>query len=690
MSGIYYFKPQSVSIPPSFLAIIAYILGNAMAFIIPRKGRIGQFLNPGPFNIKEHLAITIMASSASISALGLEIIAVERLYYNKQMSGALAFFMLLSSQYLGYGMAGLMRKILVYPSAMLWPANIPINAMLESLHMRLPENKKPLRVFIYVFMGIFVWELIPQWVCPLLTGVSIFCLVNRNSMLFTNLFGGAQGNEGLGLFSLCFDWQYISGGLSPLYFPVSSLISQGIGIMGCIILFTGVYYSNIWNAQSYPFLSQLIFSNTSTANSPVQWNQTAALGPDGKIDMNAVDSLGLPNFSASNVLNILLTNMCIAAAITHMAMWYSAELKTAFSFLRPRTVLNGIRNLPNRLRNPSMNRSETMKEHYDPHFVLMQNYKECPDWWYGITLVLSMAVGLIVIYKSESTLPWWGYFIACLVGYSLLIILGSMQGITGVPFTIQSIIQMIGGYIRPGYPVANMYFSLYGYNALQQGKFLAQDLKFAQYGHLAPRTTFFVQMLGTLVGTMLNYVMANNIIDNQAEVLRSVYGTNIWSGNQAQQFNAQAVTFGGLPHELFSIGSKYQWVPLATLLGFVAPVPFWLAHRKWPRLGLDQINTPVMFFYMCYLNVGINSSVMMFFLIGFTSQWYIRRNYPNMFVRYNYLVSAALDGGTSVMVFILSFAVLGAVRAAVSFRKYTTLSYPAPYVSEHQLTMMIW
>jgi hypothetical protein len=26
-------------------------------------------------------------------------------------------------------------------------------------------------------------------------------------MVFTNLFGGTSANEGLGLFSLCFDWQ---------------------------------------------------------------------------------------------------------------------------------------------------------------------------------------------------------------------------------------------------------------------------------------------------------------------------------------------------------------------------------------------------------------------------------------------------------------------------------------------------
>lgn len=49
-----------------------------------------------------------------------------------------------------------------------------------------------------IFGIVAVWELFPQYVMPVLVGVSVFCLSNRNSLLFTNLFGGAAGNEGLG------------------------------------------------------------------------------------------------------------------------------------------------------------------------------------------------------------------------------------------------------------------------------------------------------------------------------------------------------------------------------------------------------------------------------------------------------------------------------------------------------------
>jgi hypothetical protein len=61
----------------------------------------------------------------------------------------------------------------------------------------------------------------------MLTGISIFwyektiatelrsmtdssSLTKRDSMLFTRLFGGTNGNEGLGFLSLCLDWNYVT------------------------------------------------------------------------------------------------------------------------------------------------------------------------------------------------------------------------------------------------------------------------------------------------------------------------------------------------------------------------------------------------------------------------------------------------------------------------------------------------
>lgn len=54
LQEIFYFKPQTIFVSVIFLTVIAYPLGEGMAFIIPRKGKVGKFLNPGmrtPFSI---------------------------------------------------------------------------------------------------------------------------------------------------------------------------------------------------------------------------------------------------------------------------------------------------------------------------------------------------------------------------------------------------------------------------------------------------------------------------------------------------------------------------------------------------------------------------------------------------------------------------------------------------------------
>jgi hypothetical protein len=87
--------------------------------------------------------------------------------------------------------------------------------------------------------------------------------------------------------------------------------------------------------------------------------------------------------------------------------------------------------------------------------------------------------------------------------------------------------------------------------------------------------------------------MVNSIVDNQREILLSVQGTNIWSGQQPQQYNSQSIAWGGLSHELFAVGKRYQWVAWGYVLGLFVPVPFWLVHRYFPKLRANYLYTPI-------------------------------------------------------------------------------------------------
>jgi hypothetical protein len=162
LQEIFYFKPQVIYVSIVFLTVLAYIFGEAMAYAIPRVGKIGRFLNPGPFNGKEHAAIALMASASSQSALATQALAAQQLFYGGYPSHAAGIFITISSQLLGFGIAGLLREILVHPTKMLWPMNLPITTLLESLHRDKKETKHKLKIFYVVFFVIFVWEVIPE------------------------------------------------------------------------------------------------------------------------------------------------------------------------------------------------------------------------------------------------------------------------------------------------------------------------------------------------------------------------------------------------------------------------------------------------------------------------------------------------------------------------------------------------
>ena len=108
-----------------------------------------------------------------------------------------------------------------------------------------------------------------------------------------------------------------------------------------------------------------------------------------------------------------------------------------------------------------------------------------------------------------------------------------------------------------------MYANLYGNSTTWQVLYMLQDLKLGQYCKLPPRITFSMQILGTVVGAVLNCtcpssvpymrpschcadpssglpdIMMVTIIDANRPALLSISGTRLWSGQNAQAFNCK-------------------------------------------------------------------------------------------------------------------------------------------------------
>lgn len=612
-----------------------------------------------------------MASAAATAAVATEILAAQKLYYNMDPNPGAAIFLVISSQLLGYGIAGLLRSVLVRPTKMIWPINIPVNTLLETLHRDKAETKVRLKVFYVIFSCIFVYEVIPEYMFPLLQGVSIFCLANQHSLTFTNLFGGSQGNEGLGFLSLCFDWQYIAGLGSPLWYPLQTLINALVGYLLCIVVFMSIYYGNIWNSQDFPFLSQLLYDSSSNATVFSEYNLTTILNSNNEIEYSALGAQGIPYLTGTYVAYLITSNAGLTATIVHMLLWNFEDIKSGWSFLKPSNL--------RKLATPSnwifwkggktkeQRQADALADpELDPHYKLMMRnkYAEVPDFWFGITLVASFIIGLVCLYAIHSTLPWWGFIVSNIFAALFILFFGAQFGLTGFQFNQQPICQMLAGYLHPGKPLANMWFTVFSYNGVQQGQLLARDLKLAQMAHLSPKATFTAQISGCVIGAIFNYIMMQTIVNNQRDILTSVEGSNVWSGQNVQQYNTLAIAWS-IAGDMFSVGARYQWVTLSYLWGFLVPLPMYFAYRWTKWWGFSYLNASMILWYMGWLFVGTNASITMYFALGILAQWFIRKRYPHLFVKYNYLVSAALDGGTQVIVFILSFAVFGGSGKAV-------------------------
>ncbi|KAG0650863.1 Oligopeptide transporter 3 [Hyphodiscus hymeniophilus] len=646
LQEIFYFKPQIIFVSVMFLTVISYAMGEFMAFAIPRWGAFGRFLNPGPFNIKEHTASIIMASAASVNALSTEAIAAQKLYYGgyPNQGGAICLATFVPVQAVLHSRRTLltqfftvMRNTLLFPTKMLYPANLPITTVLETLHKDKSESPKRMKVFWILFGCILIWELLPEYIFPLLIGISVFCLSKQDNLTFTNLFGGAQGNEGLGLLSICLDWNYVAGYGSPLWVPLQTLTNSLIGVLSCMVIFTAVYFTNTWRSQSFPLLSQQLYNGSSNSSHHRTYNITAILNPDLTINDHLVEQVGTPWLAGTYVVFLIANNAGFTANLVHMFLWNYKDIKSGWTMLTIRDLRKILSPSTYMFWKHKGERTEEEKVRIrnnpdiDPHCKVMLEYKDVPDTWYFVAFAISLIVALVSLELMRSTVS-----------------------------------ATIAGNIFPGRPLANMYFTLYTFNAVQQGQYLLRDLKLAQHTKLSPRCTFTTQMIGCIFGACLNYLIMYSVVKNQAAILVSIEGSSIWSGVQIQHFNSAAIAWSIAP-KMFSFGARYYWVGASYFIGLLIPFPFYICWKITGRRVFSYLNFSIIVWYCGYLFIGVNSSTTSYFLVGFFGQFYLRKYQPRYFAKWNYLVSAALDGGTQVMVFLLSFAVAGAGGVARPF-----------------------
>jgi hypothetical protein len=118
--------------------------------------------------------------------------------------------LLISTEMIGYGLAGIYRRWLVYPSDMIWPEQLQTCAFLSTLH----KNQNPpagrwtisrYRLFVYSLLAIFLWSFVPTLI-PFLAKPDFASIIWPKSKIVSNIFGY---NFGFALLPFTFDYQVV-------------------------------------------------------------------------------------------------------------------------------------------------------------------------------------------------------------------------------------------------------------------------------------------------------------------------------------------------------------------------------------------------------------------------------------------------------------------------------------------------
>lgn len=138
-------------------------------------------------------------------------------------------------------------------------------------------------------------------------------------------------------------------------------------------------------------------------------------------------------------------------------------------------------------------------------------------------------------------------------------------------------------------------------------------------------------------------------------------GDSPWTCPMDRVFYDASVIWGLVgPRRIFGDLGEYGRVNWFFLGGAVAPFIVWLAHKAFPeQKWIPLINMPVLIGSTAMMPPASAVNYTSWIIVGFLSGFVFFRYRPELWKRYNYVLSGGLDAGTAFMT-ILLFLALGA------------------------------
>lgn len=193
------FRYPAPSISPTIVVLIAWPLGKLMAATLPIRtfylpswlGEYAFSLNPGVYNIKEHTLTSIMSNVAIGQAYSLNTIIAQDSpeFYNDPRPIIFGILFTISSQVIGFSLAGMCRRFLVWPASMIWPQNLVTATILNTLHAEedgMDGTMTRFRFFTWVGIGAFFFYFLPGFLFQALSVFSWVCWIWPSESPYTH------------------------------------------------------------------------------------------------------------------------------------------------------------------------------------------------------------------------------------------------------------------------------------------------------------------------------------------------------------------------------------------------------------------------------------------------------------------------------------------------------------------------
>lgn len=643
----------AISVTSNVPQLLAFPLGKLCEKSLPDIGftlfGVRHSLNPGPFNKKEHMLITIMASISIGGTYTSNIVWIQALpkFFNQKWATQFGYQTLiaLSTNFIGYSLAGLTRRFLVYPAYCVWPEALVTIALNASFHddqnLRVAGPFKSfwsmsrLKFFYIMAGGMFLYFWVPNTLFGALSYFAWMTWIAPNNKLLTAVTGSRNG---LGVNPLpTFDWNIVSFFTDPLVIPFFSTFNMFIGMFFSMFIVAGVYFSNAFNTAYLP-----ITSNKPYDHFAKRYNVTRVLDHRGIMDLKKYQDYSPPYLSAGNIVLYMFFFSVYTAALTHGFLYHRLEISMGF-----KELWNSIRR-----------RKDTQEGRVlDVHNRLMKAYKEVPEWWYAICLVFAVGVGCAGIASYPTYTSVGTIFFGIVLTLIFIVPTGIIYAMTGVQVSLNVLAEFIGGSWVEGNALAMCFFKTYGVITCAQAQAFARDLKLAHYLKIPPRITFFAQMVPTLVTTFVAVGVLSYQIHIKDVCTDDAPFRFLCPGETT--FFTAAVLWGTVgPKRLWGVNGQYAVTLIGFPLGIALVVIFWALSKKFPNSAVLRKVHPVVMLYGGIQWAPYNISYMWAAVPPAAWSWlYMRKRFLGWWSKYNFVLSAAFSCGIALSAVIQFFAV---------------------------------